>query len=219
MTIVDAGASLETGRTIPHWVDGEPTTSARLLAVTDPATGRPVARVAMADQAVVDRAVAVAAAAQPSWGSLPATRRARVLNRYAVLLRERTDELARLITLEHGKTYDDSLGEIERAIEAVEAAACGPIALKGELMAQTGSHVDTSVTLEPLGVCVGITPFNFPAMVPLMQASFAIAAGNAFILKPSEQDPGTAVRLAELREGCRGAGRRPLGRPRRPRDR
>lgn len=185
-------------RTIHHWINGGPKDVGRPLAVLDPATGSQIAEVTLADTQFVNEVVASAVAAQPRWAELPVSRRSRVLARYADLLRERANELAALITAEHGKTLDDARGEVARGIEAVETAVAGLVSLKGELMVQTGTNIDTSMTLEPVGVCVGITPFNFPTMVPLMQGAFALAAGNSYILKPSEQDPGAALRLAEI---------------------
>ncbi|WP_051047271.1 CoA-acylating methylmalonate-semialdehyde dehydrogenase [Nocardia asiatica] len=185
-------------RQITHWIAGEPVLSTATLPVLDPATGQAVAEVCAADSAAVRQVVEAAAAAWPAWRDTPAASRARVLSRWALLLRDHRDELADLITSENGKTRDDAYGEIDRGVEALDAAASGVKGLKGEVTEQTGTNIDTSMAFHPLGVCVGITPFNFPVMVPLAQASFAVAAGNSFVCKPSEQDPGPTLLLAKL---------------------
>lgn len=185
--------------TIPHWIAGQRHTSTGgRIPVLDPATGAPVAEVALADAEVVKLAVASALAAFPTWRGTPPARRAAVLYAFRELLRTHTDELAELVTREHGKTLDDARGELGRGIEAVELACGVPGLLKGEFSEQTGTNIDTYSILQPLGVCVGVTPFNFPVMIPLMKIAVAIAAGNCFILKPSEQDPGASLRIAEL---------------------
>ncbi|MBF6148389.1 CoA-acylating methylmalonate-semialdehyde dehydrogenase [Nocardia nova] len=185
--------------TIPHWIDGRPHVSAGdQLHVLDPATGQTLASVALADDDTVKQVVASSAAALPAWRDLPASRRAQVLYAFRDLIRKNQDELAELITAQHGKTLDDARGEVARGLDSVELACGVPGLLKGEVSEQTGRGIDTFSTLHPLGVVLGITPFNFPVMIPLMMAAVAIAAGNTFILKPSEQDPGPALRLAEL---------------------
>lgn len=186
--------------TIPHWIDGRPAlgSGGSTLAVTDPATGQPVAEVALGDDETVMSAVAAAAAAAPPWAAVPPARRAQALYALRDLIREHAEELAGMITAQHGKTLDDARGEVARGLDAVELACGVPALIKGEMSEQTGRNVDTYSTLHPLGVVVGITPFNFPVMIPLMMSAVAIAAGNSFILKPSEQDPGPAFRLAEL---------------------
>ncbi|HVW40630.1 MAG TPA: CoA-acylating methylmalonate-semialdehyde dehydrogenase [Amycolatopsis sp.] len=185
--------------TTPHWIGGRRHESTgEYLEVLDPATGAPLSTVGLADAGVVKQAVAAAVAAFPAWRDTPPSRRAQVLYAFRNLLREHTDEIAALITAEHGKTLDDARGEVARGIEAVELACGVPALLKGEFSEQTGTNVDTFSMLQPLGVCVGITPFNFPVMIPLMKIAVAIAAGNTFVLKPSEQDPGPAILLAGL---------------------
>ena len=185
--------------TIPHWIEGRPHVSAGdRLPVVDPATGVALAAVALADEDTVKQVVASAVAAFPAWRDLPSARRAQVLYTFRDLVRRHQDELAELITAQHGKTLDDARGEVARGLDSVELACGVPGLLKGEMSEQTGRGIDTFSTLHPLGVVLGITPFNFPVMIPLMMAAVAIAAGNTFILKPSEQDPGPALRIAEL---------------------
>ncbi|MER6941962.1 CoA-acylating methylmalonate-semialdehyde dehydrogenase [Nocardioides sp. NPDC127514] len=185
--------------TTTHWIDGRRHEAVgERLPVHDPATGEVLSEVTLADAEVVKKAVSSAMAAFPKWRDTSLTRRAQVLYEFRNLLREHTDELAALVTSEHGKTLDDAKGEVGRGIEAVELACGVPGLLKGEFSEQTGPGIDTYSILQPLGVCVGVTPFNFPVMIPLMKIAVAIAAGNSFILKPSEQDPGASIRIAEL---------------------
>ncbi|MFF0284462.1 CoA-acylating methylmalonate-semialdehyde dehydrogenase [Rhodococcus aetherivorans] len=185
--------------TISHWIDGKSIApTGETLPVLDPATGKTVAEVALADTDTVKQVVASASAAFPAWRDLPASRRAQALYTFRELIRDHQDELAEMITREHGKTLDDARGEVARGIDTVELACGVPGLLKGETSEQSGRNIDTISTLHPLGVVLGITPFNFPVMIPLMMASIAIACGNTFILKPSEQDPSSAVRIAEL---------------------
>jgi malonate-semialdehyde dehydrogenase (acetylating)/methylmalonate-semialdehyde dehydrogenase len=182
-----------------HWIDGKRHEApGERLPVLDPATGETISEVALADAQVINEAVASAVSAFPRWRDTPPARRAQVLYAFRNLLRAHTDELAGLITAEHGKTLDDAKGEVGRGIEAVELASGVPGLLKGEFSEQSGTNIDTYSVLQPLGVCVGVTPFNFPVMIPLMKIAVAIASGNAFILKPSEQDPAVSVRIAEL---------------------
>jgi malonate-semialdehyde dehydrogenase (acetylating)/methylmalonate-semialdehyde dehydrogenase len=184
---------------IPHWIDGHPHEGAgATIDVFNPATGEAAWTVGLADNDVVKQAVTSAAAAWPAWRDLPLARRAQPMYAFRDLLRTHAGELAAMITAQHGKTLDDALGEVNRGIESVELACGAPGLLKGEMSEQTGTSIDTFSTLHPLGVGLGITPFNFPVMIPLMLGAPAISAGNAFILKPSEQDPGPAIRLAEL---------------------
>ncbi|MGB7235367.1 MAG: CoA-acylating methylmalonate-semialdehyde dehydrogenase [Rhodococcus sp. (in: high G+C Gram-positive bacteria)] len=197
MTVADVGPAT-TVRTVGHWIGGRGEYSSRTLPVLDPATGAAVADMAVGSAETVARAVAAAQDSWPQWRDRTIVSRTRVLARWAALVREHTDELAASIALENGKTLDDARGELARGADALDAAVAGGAGLKGELVEQTGSAVDTAMTLHSLGVCVGISPFNFPVMVPLAQASFALAAGNTFVLKPSEQDPGPALRIAEL---------------------
>lgn len=185
---------------IQHWIGGKPvsTPGTATLPVFDPATGEQIAEVAIADLDTVNTAVSAAHAASLSWGQTPASRRAQVLYAFRDLLREHLEDLAALISLQHGKTLDDARGEVIRTLDSVELACSVPALLKGEMSEQTGRNIDTYSTLHPVGVALGITPFNFPVNVPLIMAAVAIAAGNAFVLKPSEQDPAPALMLAEL---------------------
>ena len=185
---------------ISHLIDGQRTVgqSGRTAEVMDPNTGRVQAVVSMASAADVDAAVAVAVEAQKDWAAWNAQRRARVLMRFVDLVNQNMDELAELLSLEHGKTVADSRGDIQRGVEVIEFAIGIPHLLKGEYTAGAGGGIDVYSLRQPLGVVAGITPFNFPAMIPLWKAGPALACGNAFILKPSERDPSVPVRLAEL---------------------
>jgi malonate-semialdehyde dehydrogenase (acetylating)/methylmalonate-semialdehyde dehydrogenase len=182
------------------WVNGrrQPATSTRSGDVTNPATGVVVRSVPFCNEADIDAAVQSAKAAFPAWRKTPALRRARVLMRYRELIDRHRDELAALITEEHGKTLVDATGSVQRGLEVVEFAMGIPHLMKGEHSEEVGTDVDSHSLREPLGVCVGITPFNFPAMVPMWMYPVAIACGNTFVLKPSEKVPSTAMRLAEL---------------------
>jgi malonate-semialdehyde dehydrogenase (acetylating) / methylmalonate-semialdehyde dehydrogenase len=186
--------------TLPMWVNGraQAATTPRVAEVTDPATSAVVRQVPLCNAADVDAAVAAAQAAFPAWRATPPLRRARVLMRYRELIEAHRDELARLVTEEHGKTLEDARGSIQRGLEVVEFATGIPHLLKGEHSEDVGTGVDSHSLRQPLGVCVGITPFNFPAMVPMWMYPVAIACGNTFVLKPSEKVPSTAMRLAEL---------------------
>ena len=187
-------------RLIGHWIDGdvrEPV-DARTLPVFDPSRGVAIARVALADRDVVDAAVASAARAFPGWRDTPLSRRMPVMYRLRELLIDNVDELARMISAEHGKVVSDAAGEIQRGLEIVELARAAPVMLKGEFSEQVSGGIDTYSLRQPLGVCVGITPFNFPVMVPLWMAPVAIACGNTFVLKPSERDPSASLLLARL---------------------
>jgi malonate-semialdehyde dehydrogenase (acetylating) / methylmalonate-semialdehyde dehydrogenase len=182
------------------WVNGrkQSATSTRSGDVTNPATGAVVRQVPFCNEADIDAAVQAAKAAFPRWRKTPALRRARVLMRYRELIEQHREELARLVTEEHGKTLVDAMGSVQRGLEVVEFAMGIPHLIKGEHSEEVGTDVDTHSLREPLGVCAGITPFNFPAMVPLWMYPVAIACGNTFVLKPSEKVPSTAMRLAEL---------------------
>ena len=166
--------------------------------VFDPSSGRQSASVALADETLVDRAVTAAADAFPAWRETSLSRRQRTLFEYRSLLRANADRLAAVLTSEHGKTLEDARGEVSRGIEVVEYACGLPELLKGEHSQQVSRGVDLHSTRHPIGVCVGITPFNFPVMVPLWMFPMAIAAGNTFVLKPSERDPSASLLLAEL---------------------
>ncbi|MCP5139255.1 MAG: CoA-acylating methylmalonate-semialdehyde dehydrogenase [Chromatiales bacterium] len=185
---------------IPHWINGQRVlvASGRHAQVFDPATGAVTGRVPLASAAEAQAVVATALKAWPAWRDTPALKRARVLFRFRELVERHRDELARLITAEHGKTLGDAAGSIQRGVEVVEFACGIPHLLQGEASRDVGGGIDCQSLREPLGVCAGITPFNFPAMVPLWMFPLAIACGNTFILKPSERTPSCAVRLAEL---------------------
>jgi malonate-semialdehyde dehydrogenase (acetylating)/methylmalonate-semialdehyde dehydrogenase len=172
-------------------------TSGRRQPVFDPASGTSNKAVALASASEVDAVVATARAAWPSWARTPALKRARILDRFKMMLWERADRLAELISSEHGKTHDDALGEVTRGLEVVEFASAAPTLLKGEFSENVGTGVDSQMIRQPLGVVAGITPFNFPVMVPMWMFPIALATGNCFILKPSELDPSAALLLAE----------------------
>ena len=186
--------------TIDHFVGGERVAASgnRFGDVFDPASGAVRARVPLASESEVDAAVAAARAAFPDWAAAAPPARARILFRYQMLLRDHLDEIAHIVSSEHGKTLDDARGSVTRGIEVVEFACGIPQLLKGEHNEGVASGIDSYSFRQPLGVCVGITPFNFPAMVPMWMFPVAIACGNTFVLKPSERDPSTAVRIAEL---------------------
>ncbi|HEV8020205.1 MAG TPA: CoA-acylating methylmalonate-semialdehyde dehydrogenase [Candidatus Lustribacter sp.] len=185
---------------IGHFVDGKRVagSSGRAGDVFDPATGELTGHVAFANAAEVDTAVAAAAAAFPAWAELPPSRRATVMFRFRELLLRDADRLARMITAEHGKTFNDAQGEIARGLEVVEFVCGIPHLLKGELTEQVSTGVDSHARRQPLGVCAGISPFNFPAMVPMWMFPVSIACGNTFVMKPSEKDPSLALELAAL---------------------
>ena len=184
---------------VPHWIGGRSVrgTGAQ-LDVFNPASGQVTRRVALATAEDVRAAVASARAAWPAWAETPPVRRARVLARFLQLLNERRDALAALITAEHGKVFDDARGEVTRGIEIVEFACGIPQLLKGDFTDQVSTGIDNWTLRQPLGVVAGITPFNFPCMVPCWMFPLAIACGNAFVLKPSERDPSASVVMAEL---------------------
>ena len=187
-------------RQVAHWIGGKRVRcgSGRTGPVYDPATGVQQAEVALASRDEVDEAVAVAAAAFPGWRDTPLSKRTDVFFRFRHLLEEHAGELAALLTSEHGKVRADAAGELARGLENVEFACGIGHLLKGGHSEQAATGVDVHSLRQPLGVIAGITPFNFPAMVPLWMLANAIACGNAFVLKPSEKDPSPSVRLAEL---------------------
>jgi malonate-semialdehyde dehydrogenase (acetylating)/methylmalonate-semialdehyde dehydrogenase len=185
---------------VPMLINGEMVISrtTQWLAVTDPATQNEIASLPCATQTEVEQAVAAAKAAFVSWKETPVSERARLMLRYQALLKEHHDELATILSKEAGKTFEDAKGDVWRGIEVVEHA-CNIASLSmGETVENVARKVDCYSYTQPLGVCVGITPFNFPAMIPLWMFPMAIACGNTFVLKPSEQDPLTPMRLAEL---------------------
>jgi malonate-semialdehyde dehydrogenase (acetylating)/methylmalonate-semialdehyde dehydrogenase len=185
---------------IGHFVGGKQIkgTSGRQGDVFDPNTGEVQARVAFASKSEVENAIANAAAAQPGWAATNPQRRARVMFKFLELVQAEYDDLARLLSSEHGKTFADSKGDIQRGLEVVEFACGIPHLMKGEFSEGAGPGIDLFSIRQPLGVVAGITPFNFPAMIPLWKCAPAIACGNAFILKPSERDPSVPMRIAEL---------------------
>ncbi|AFK56990.1 CoA-acylating methylmalonate-semialdehyde dehydrogenase [Tistrella mobilis] len=187
-------------RTIEHLIGGARVApeGPRRSPVFNPATGEQTAELGLATRAEVERAIGVAAEAFPAWAATPPAKRGRIMFRFKELLDARADEIARAISAEHGKTHADALGEVARGIEVVEFACGIPQLLKGEYSRNVGPAIDSFDVREPLGVVAGITPFNFPAMVPLWMFPLAIAAGNTFILKPSEKDPSAALLVAEI---------------------
>jgi malonate-semialdehyde dehydrogenase (acetylating)/methylmalonate-semialdehyde dehydrogenase len=183
---------------IPHYINGAavPGQSGRFAPVFNPATGEETGSIRLASRAEVDKVVAVAKRAFPEWAATPPLRRARILNRFLRILDENIDELAAVITSEHGKVLSDAKGEIQRGMEVVEFATGAPQLLKGEITENVGTRVDSHSLRQPLGVVAGITPFNFPAMVPMWMFPVALACGNCFVLKPSERDPSASLVMA-----------------------
>jgi malonate-semialdehyde dehydrogenase (acetylating)/methylmalonate-semialdehyde dehydrogenase len=202
-TLVTPSPASETGRQlrqVQHWINGQVVagTSGRFGDVYNPARGKVQAKVALGSAEEVDAAVQAAAAAFPQWSAQPALRRARVLFRFREIFERRLDEVAALLTNEHGKVFSDAKGEATRGLEVVEFATGIPQLLKGEFTEQVGTGIDSWSMRQPLGVVAGITPFNFPAMVPMWMFPIALACGNTFVLKPSERDPSASLLLAEM---------------------
>jgi malonate-semialdehyde dehydrogenase (acetylating)/methylmalonate-semialdehyde dehydrogenase len=187
-------------KTISLWIAGKAVASdgKRTAPVTCPATGEVSAQVPLGEPSDIDRAVQAARAAFPAWRDTSPLRRSRVMQRFLQLLQQHQPELARLASQEHGKTVPDAMGSVQRGIEVVEFACGIPHLLKGEYASNVGGGVDVHTLRQPLGVCAGITPFNFPAMVPLWMFPMAIACGNTFVLKPSEKVPSCSMRMGEL---------------------
>jgi len=185
--------------TIAHFINGAAYagTKSRSQPVFNPATGTSEKSVALGSADDVNTAVSAAKAAWPAWSKTPALRRARILDRFKNILWERMGEMAEVISSEHGKTYDDALGEVTRGLEVVEFAIGAPSFMKGEFSENVGTGVDSQMIRQSLGVCAGITPFNFPAMVPMWMWPVSLATGNTFILKPSERDPSASLMMAE----------------------
>ncbi len=185
---------------LTHFIAGQACEgrSGRYAEGFNPATGEVSSSIPLASPAEVDAAVAAARAAFPAWSEMPALKRARILFNFKALLDKHQDELAALITAEHGKVFSDAKGEVVRGIEVVEFACAAPQLLKGQYTDQIGGGIDNWSMRQPLGVVAGITPFNFPMMVPCWMFPVALACGNTFILKPSERDPSVSLRLAEL---------------------
>jgi len=185
---------------LTHWINGKHVegTSGRFGDVYNPATGEVASQVPLASTAELNAAVDAAKAAFPDWAATPPLTRARIMFKYKTLIEDNADRLAALITAEHGKVLSDAGGSLTRGLEVVEFACGIPQLLKGEYTEEVGRGIDAWTTRQPVGVCAGITPFNFPAMVPMWMYPMAIACGNTFILKPSEKDPSCALLLAEL---------------------
>ncbi|MDO9143531.1 CoA-acylating methylmalonate-semialdehyde dehydrogenase [Rhodoferax sp.] len=184
---------------IHHLIDGQLVAGGtRQADVFNPATGQAEKRVLLADKLTVEQAIASAHAAYPAWRNTPPLKRARVMSKLKVLLEENADAICALVTAEHGKVLSDSMGELQRGIENVEYASYAPELLKGEHSKNVGPNIDSWSEFQALGVTAGITPFNFPVMVPLWMWPMAVACGNTFILKPSERDPSSTLLVAEL---------------------
>ena len=185
---------------IQHFVNGKlfKGSSKRTSKVFNPATGEQTSEVNLASKADVDVAVLKAKEAFINWSSIPPVKRARVIFKFKELIEKNLDEITKLIVSEHGKIYEDAKGSLTRGLEVVEFACGIPNLLKGEFTENVGTDVDSWSVRQPLGVCAGITPFNFPAMVPMWMFPISIACGNTFVLKPSEKDPSCSVKLAQL---------------------
>lgn len=198
--MAEKAEAMKSIRTVTNWVGGRrrESTSGRFGKVFDSATGEQCAEVAMSSEADVAAAVLAAKEAFPEWSRTPVLRRARVMFRLKELIDRDKSEIAALITQEHGKVLSDAEGSVQRGLEVVEFACGIPHLIKGDYNDQVSNSVDCYSMRQPLGVCVGITPFNFPAMVPLWMFPLAIACGNTFVLKPSEKDPGCSLKWAEL---------------------
>ena len=187
-------------KTIQHFIDGKTYQgeSKKVGKVFNPATGEQSAQVKLASIKDVNEAVSKAKKAFESWSNKPPLQRARVMFKFKELIEKNSDELTKIIVSEHGKVYEDAKGSLTRGLEVVEYACGIPEMLKGDFTENVGTNVDSWSVRQPLGVCAGITPFNFPAMVPMWMFPMAIACGNTFVLKPSEKDPSCSLRLAEL---------------------
>ena len=185
---------------IEHFIDGKITkgSSKKISKIFNPATGEQSAEVNLASKADVDIAVQKAQQAFTDWSRKPPAQRARIIFKFKDLIEKNSDELTKLIVSEHGKVYEDAKGSLTRGLEVVEFACGIPHLLKGEFTENVGTDIDSWSIRQPLGVCAGITPFNFPAMVPMWMFPMAIACGNTFVLKPSEKDPSCSIKLAQL---------------------
>ncbi len=187
--------------TVQHLINGELVShGGRTADLFNPSTGQVIGQVELADRATVQQAIDAAKAAFPAWRNTPAAKRAQVMFRFKQLLEQHEAAIAQLISTEHGKTLEDAAGELKRGIENVEFACAAPEILKGEYSRNVGPNIDAWSDFQPLGIVAGITPFNFPAMVPLWMYPLAIVCGNAFILKPSERDPSSTLYIARLLE-------------------
>ncbi len=197
--LISATEAGTAARVIGHFIDGRPVADlANTQAVYNPATGKVVRHVALADKATVEQAISAAQAAFPAWRNTPAAKRARVMFRFKELLEQNADRLVALLSEEHGKVLDDAAGELGRGIENVEYACGAPELLKGEHSKNVGPAIDSWSEFQPLGVVAGITPFNFPIMVPMWMFPNALLCGNTFVLKPSERDPSCPMLVAAL---------------------
>jgi len=184
---------------VQHLINGELVSKGeRTTDVFNPSTGQAVRKVELASRATVQEAIDSAKAAFPAWRNTPPAKRAQVMFRFKQLLEQNEAKISQMISEEHGKTLEDAAGELKRGIENVEFACAAPEVLKGEYSRNVGPNIDAWSDFQPLGVVAGITPFNFPAMVPLWMYPLAIACGNAFILKPSERDPSSTLFIAQL---------------------
>ena len=191
------------GAVVPFWINGEAAapqnrSTLRMGDVFNPATGRVAKKVFFAEREDVEAAVASSTAAFPAWSATPPGQRARVLSRFRDLVEKHQKDIARVVSEEHGKVFLDAMGSVQRGIEVVEFAIGAPELLKGQHAQAVGRGVDAHTRLQPLGVCAGISPFNFPAMVPMWMFPIALVCGNTFVLKPSEKDPSASVWLADL---------------------
>ncbi len=186
-------------RIIQNYIDGKSTAvSKNFLNVKDPSTGENIAKVVISNEDDFNNVVFSSKKSQQDWSSTTPLKRSRILSKYKNLIENNINELAELVSKEHGKTLADAKGSVTRGLEVVEFACGIPHLLKGEFSQNVGTNIDSWSVRQPLGICAGITPFNFPAMVPMWMYPIAIACGNSFILKPSEKDPSCSIRLAEL---------------------
>ena len=185
-------------RQVDHFIVGDTPAPARKHSIWNPSTGEVQAEVALGDRALLYRAIATAKQVQPAWAATNPQKRARVMFKFKELIEANMQSLAELLSSEHGKVVDDAKGDVQRGLEVIEYACGIPQVMKGEYTQGAGPGIDVYSMRQPLGIGAGITPFNFPAMIPMWMFGMAIAAGNAFILKPSERDPSVPVRLAEL---------------------
>ena len=184
---------------VAHLINGEMISEkGRMQDIYNPASGEVIGQVPMADNHMVERAIAAAKAAFPKWAATTPIKRARILFKYKALLEAHIDEIAAIVNREHGKTLEDARGSIQRGIDVVEYACGIPTHLRGHYAEDVATDIDSYSVRQPLGVCVGITPFNFPAMIPLWMFPISIACGNTFVIKPSEKDPSCAMKLVEL---------------------
>ncbi len=200
MSTVQITANMDSAEQIVgHYINGQRVTDGeRTQEIYNPATGKVTRHVAMASKATVEKAIAAAAAAYPAWRQTPPMKRARIMFRFKELLEQHADDIIALLTNEHGKVLDDARGEFIRGVEVVEYACGAPELLKGEHCKNVGPDIDSWSEFQPLGVVAGITPFNFPSMVPMWMYPMAIICGNTFVLKPSEKDPGAPTYIAKL---------------------